>query len=73
MNINDEYAAHARALQAEIASAPGVWLPRREDLNKWLETFLQRVADPAYILGETEAADLAAMEKYLRARLAPAA
>lgn len=73
MNINEDYAAHARALQAEIASAPGVWLPRREDLLKWLETFLQRVEDPTYTLGESEAADLAAVEKYLRTRLVPAA
>jgi hypothetical protein len=73
MNQNKEHATHARALQADIIAAPDVWLPRREALLGWLETFLQRVAAPNYDLGETEAADLVAMDEFLRTKLVPVA
>ena len=73
MNKHNEHLVHARALLADIVAAPGVWLPRREILLEWLEKFLQRVAGPNYDLGETEAADLAALDKFLRKRLVPVA
>ena len=70
---NHEHLVHARALQADILAAPGVWLPRREIVLQWLEKFLQRVATPRYELGETEAADLAALDKFLRKQSVPVA
>ena len=70
---NQEHLVHARALQSDILAAPGVWLPRRDILLQWLENFLQRVAAPKYELGETEAEDLAALEKFLRKKSVPAA
>lgn len=73
MNKHNEHLVHARALRADILAAPSVWLPRREILLEWLETFLQRVARPSYELGETEAADLAALEKFLRKKMVPVA
>ena len=73
MNQHNEHLVHARALQADILAAPSVWLPRREILIEWLEKFLQRVAVPNYELGETEAADLAALDKFLRKKLVPVA
>ena len=73
MNKHNEHLVRARALRADILAAPGVWLPRREILLEWLEKFLQRVAVPNYALGETEAADLAALDKFLRKRLVPVA
>lgn len=73
MNPHHEHLVHARALRADILAAPDVWLPRREILLDWLDKFLQRVVTPAYTLGESEAADLAALEKFLRKRLVPVA
>ena len=73
MNQHNEHLLHARALRSDILGAPGVWLPRREILLEWLEKFLQRVAAPNYDLGESEAADLAALDKFLRKRMVPVA
>lgn len=73
MNKHNEHLVHARALQTDILAAPGVWLPRREILLEWLEKFLQRVAKPSYDLGETEADDLAALDKFLRKKSVPVA
>lgn len=73
MNKHNEHLVHARSLRADILAAPGVWLPRREVLVEWLEKFVQRVAVPNYELGETEAADLAAVEKFLRKKFVPVA
>lgn len=73
MNQHHEHLLHARALRADILAAPDVWLPRREILIDWLDKFLQRVVVPNYQLGETEAADLAALDKFLRKRLVPVA
>jgi hypothetical protein len=73
MNKHNEHLVHARALRADILAAPAVWLPRREILLEWLEKFLQRVAVPNYELGETEAADLAALDRFLRKKMVPVA
>lgn len=73
MNSHHEHLVHARALRADILAAPGVWLPRREILLDWLDKFLQRVALANYELGETEAEDLAALDKFLRKRSVPVA
>jgi hypothetical protein len=73
MNKHNEHLVHARALRAGILASPGVWLPRREILLEWLEKFLQRVTGPDYELGETEAADLAALDKFLRKKTVPVA
>jgi hypothetical protein len=71
MNSHHEHLVHARALRADILAAPGVWLPRREILLDWLDKFLQRVAVANYELGETEMADLVALDKLLRNRSVP--
>lgn len=73
MNSHHEHLVHARALRADILAAPGVWLPRREILLDWLNKFLQRVAVANYELGETEVADLVALDKFLRKRSVPVA
>lgn len=73
MNKDTEHLVHARALKSDILAAPGVWLPRREILLEWLEKFLQRIAGPNYDLGESEAADLVALDKFLRKTMVPVA
>jgi hypothetical protein len=73
MNQHHEHLVHARALRADILAAPSVWLPRREILLDWLDKFLQRVAVASYELGETEAADLVALDKFLRKKSVPVA
>ncbi len=73
MNKHNEHLVHARALRADILAAPGVWLPRREIILEWLEQFLQRLVMPNYELGETEAADLAALDKFLHKKMVPVA
>ncbi|MBI5766356.1 MAG: hypothetical protein HZA93_01065 [Verrucomicrobia bacterium] len=73
MTTIKEHLIHARALQADILAAPAVWLPRREILLEWLAAFLTRAAGPRYELGETEAADLHALEQFLRRQHVPVA
>lgn len=73
MNNHSEHLTHARALRADILAAPDVWLPRRESLVEWLDKLLQRLVAPKYELGETEADDLGALDKYLRQRHVPVA
>jgi len=70
MNImnNQEHLVHARTLRAAIVAGANTWLPRREILLEWLEKFLKRVAVPSYELGNSEAADLAALDRFLRRR-----
>lgn len=64
---------HARSLRADILAAPEVWLPRREIMLDWLNSFMLRAEKPAYHLGETEAADLTALDLFLRKKKVPAA
>ena len=66
MKNNSEHLIHARALQADILAAPGVWLPRREILLEWLNAFLARAAPPGYEFVESEASDLRALDQFLR-------
>ena len=73
MDKENEYISQARALLADVLAAPTVWLPRREVLLDWLNGFLSRAKMPDYDLGETEAADLAALEKFLRKKKVPVA
>jgi hypothetical protein len=63
---NQEHLVHARALRAAILAAANTWLPRRDILLEWLEKFQNRVAATNYELGHTEAADLAALDRFLR-------
>jgi hypothetical protein len=72
MHKYHEHLTHARALRADILAAPAVWLPRREILVEWLTAFLLRADMPKYELGETEAADLAALDQFLRKKNVPA-
>lgn len=73
MNKNQEHVVHARGLRAEILGAPDVWLPRREILLEWLEGFLSRAVRGSYELETTEAADLRALDHFLRKHKVPAA
>jgi hypothetical protein len=73
MNKNQEQLTHARALQADILGAPAIWLPRRETLLLWLNAFLKRAESAKYVLGETEAADLVALDQFLRKKKLPVA
>ena len=70
---NNEHLIQARALQADILAAPGVWLPRREILLEWLKKFLARAAAPLYEIEEGEAADLRALDQFLRRQKVPVA
>ncbi len=71
MHPPSEHLLHARALRADIVAAPEVWLPRREILLEWLDGFALRAKAPGYDLGETEAADLTALDQFLRRKKIP--
>jgi hypothetical protein len=71
MPKTSEHFVQARALRADILAAPTVWLPRRDIIMDWLNGFLQRAEKPSYDLGETEAADLTALEQFLRKKNVP--
>jgi hypothetical protein len=73
MHKPNVHLTHARTLRADILAAPEVWLPRREVLLEWLNGFVLRAAEPNYHLGETEAADLTALDSFLRKKKIPAA
>lgn len=73
MNKSNDYLTQARTLRADILAAPEVWLPRREILLEWLNGFVGRAEGRSFALGETEAADLVALERFLRAQAIPAA
>ena len=73
MHTSNVYLTHARTLRADILAAPEVWLPRREILLDWLNVFVGRAEKPAYHLGETEAADLTALDHFLRKKKIPVA
>lgn len=73
MSNNNEHFIHARAMQADILAAPAVWLPRRDILLEWLKAFLVRAGAPRYELEETEAADLRALDQFLRKQKVPVA
>ncbi len=60
-------------MRGEILAAPDVWIPRRDTLLDWLNSFVLRAAAPNYELGETEDADLKALDRFLRHRKVPAA
>ena len=73
MNTQSENISRANALRGEILAAPDVWIPRRDSLLDWLNAFVLRAAAPSYELGETEAADLMALDRFLRHRKVPSA
>lgn len=73
MQIPNEYVLQARGLRADILGAPAVWLPRRDALLEWLNAFLVRSSAAKYELGETEASDLVALERFLRKQKVPVA
>jgi hypothetical protein len=73
MNPQNENVSRAQAMRDEINAAPDVWLPRREILLDWLNAFVQRAEKPSYELGETEAADLTALDRFLRRKRVPVA
>ena len=57
---------HAKTMQGEIQSAPNTRLPRRQPILDWLKNFLLRSDKKGYVLGETEVADLTALQLFLR-------
>jgi hypothetical protein len=71
MQNNKAHLTHANSLRADILAAPAVWLPRRDVLLQWLNGFVERAQAASYELGETEAADLTALEHFLRKRNVP--
>jgi hypothetical protein len=71
MNTTRDHLRHARALRDDILAAPSVWLPRRAVLLEWLDGFVRRAELPAYDLGESEAADLADLDQFLRKKKVP--
>jgi len=73
MTNKSEHLIHARSLQADILAAPDVWLPRREILLEWLKSFLLRASGTKYEIDAGEAADLRALEQFLRRKKVPVA
>ena len=73
MNKHNTHLTHARALRADIVGAPQVWLPRREAVLEWLDSFLLRAAQPKYELGDSEPDDLTALDRFLRQQDVPVA
>lgn len=71
MNTNREHLRHARALRDDILAAPSIWIPRRAVLLEWLDGFVRRAEVPAYDLGESEAEDLTALDRFLRTSNVP--
>jgi hypothetical protein len=68
MNTHNTHLVHARALLADIQAAPDTYIPRREILTEWLSSFLVRAQAPRYDLGDTEVADLTALDQFLRGK-----
>ena len=58
--------SHAQTMQDEIQGAPETIIPRRQPILDWLKEFLIRSDKKGYVLGETEASDLTALEHVLR-------
>jgi hypothetical protein len=73
MQKNKEHVLHAQQLLADISGAPSVWLPRREVVTDWLKQFIVRAALPSFVLGDTEAEDLTALDQFLRKKKIPVA
>jgi hypothetical protein len=73
MNKHHTHVTHARALLADIVGAPDVYLPRREILTDWLRNFVGRAQVSSYELGDTEADDLGALERFVRGKKVPVA
>lgn len=71
MSHNNEHLIHARSLQTDIMAAPDVWLPRREILLDWLKSFLLRASGARYEVDAAEAADLRALDHFLRRQKVP--
>jgi hypothetical protein len=65
--------AQAQVLQSEIQNAPSTLIPRREPILEWLKAFLIRSDRKDYVMGETEADDLTALDLFLRAYGVPVA
>ena len=63
----------AKALLADIQGAPTTLIPRREPIVEWLNAFLLRSRQKDYVLGETEADDLIALDQFLRTYDVPVA
>lgn len=64
--------SQATAMQSEIQGAPENLFPRRQPILDWLRDFLVRSDKKGYVLGETEADDLTALNLFLREYGVPA-
>ena len=73
MHKHNEQLTRARGLKADILASPGVWIPRREIFLTWLDGFLLRAEANRYELGDTEEADLADLDRFLRSKKVPVA
>ena len=71
MHEKNEHLTRARALRADILAAPDVWLPRRENILSWLDSLLARSGESE--ADDTTAADLAALDQFLRKKAVPVA
>ena len=71
MHLHQDQLSQAHALRASILAAPDVWLPRRAILLEWLDDFLQRAAAATYELLPGDAADLDALDRFLRKQKVP--
>jgi hypothetical protein len=64
---------HAKSLLADLKCAPGTPIPRRETIVNWLNAYLVRSDKTGYVAGPDEAADLVAVEEFLRSHQIPVA
>jgi hypothetical protein len=64
---------HARSLLADLMRAPGTLIPRRETIVSWLNAYLIRSDKTGYVAEADDAADLVALDQFLRSHQIPVA
>jgi hypothetical protein len=63
----------ARSLLADLMRAPGTLIPRRETIVSWLNACLVRSDKMGYVAEADDAADLVALDEFLRSHQIPVA
>ncbi|MBI2516541.1 MAG: hypothetical protein HYV95_06455 [Opitutae bacterium] len=71
MSLASKYHLYATSLLADIQSATDVFLPRRDDLARWLTEFLLRSAVKGFHADAAEVENLIALDAFVRLNLIP--
>lgn len=72
MSLASKYHIYATSLLADIQAAADVFLPRRDDLARWLNDFLRRSAVKGFHADASEVENLVALDAFVRLNLIPA-